>query len=127
MPEPGKASPCWEKWVNIPDDIELPEPLFKRQFRGGLYAAHMIKMGGWDDWVKLVEWCKTSKIYDFDWDPRCEPTQAYFGKRYGAVQSYMEPTFEEYLNFYNNTQNLDFDNANMQLDLLLPIKLKDKK
>lgn len=62
MPEPGKASPCWEKWVNIPDDIELPEPLFKRQFRGGLYAAHMIKMGGWDDWDKLVEWCKTSKI-----------------------------------------------------------------
>jgi hypothetical protein len=36
----------------------------------------------------------------------------------------MEPTLEEYLNYYNNTQNPDFNNNNMQLDLLLPIKQK---
>lgn len=124
MAETGKASPCWEMWVSIPDDMEVPAPLFKRRFLGGLYAAHMIRIGGWDDWGKLVEWGKTSELYDFDWNPRCEPNQAYWGKRYNPVKAHMEPTLEEYLNYYNNTQNPDFNNANMQLDLLLPIKPK---
>lgn len=124
IPETGKASPCWEQWVSIPDDIEVTEPLFKRQFNGGLYAVHMIKMGGWDDWGKLVEWCKTSESYDFDWESRCEPNQAYRGNRYKDIKAHLEPTLEEYLNYYNNTQNPNFNNANMQLDLLLPIKLK---
>jgi len=124
MAETGKASPCWEQWVSIPDDVPVPEPLFKRKFLGGLYAAHMIKMGGWDDWGKLVEWGKTCELYDFDWNPRCEPNQAYWGEKYEQVKAHMEPTLEEYLNYYNNTQNPEFNNANMQLDLLLPIKLK---
>lgn len=127
MPETGKASPCWEMWVSIPDDIELPEPLFKRRFHGGLYAAHMIKIGGWDDWGKLVEWGKTNELYDFDWDTRCEPNRAYLGKRYDPVKAHMEPTLEEYLNYYNNTQNSNFNSSNMQLDLLLPIKPKGEK
>lgn len=127
MAETGKPSPCWEMWVSIPDDIEVPKPLFKRRFLGGLYAVHMIKMGGWDDWDKLIEWGKTSTIYDFDWESRCEPKRAYWGTRYNPVKPHMEPTLEEYLNYYNNTQNPEFDNATMQLDLLLPIKLKEGK
>ena len=124
IPETGKASPCWEHWVSIPEDIEVPEPLFKRRFLGGLYAAHMIKMGGWDDWEKLGEWAKTSELYEFDWNPRCEPDQAYMGKRYEPDKGFMDPSLEEYLNFYNNTQNPELNGAHMQLDLLLPIKEK---
>ena len=124
IPETGKASPCWEQWVSIPEDIEVPEPLFKRRFLGGLYAAHMIKMGGWDDWNKLGEWAKTSELYEFDWNPRCEPDQAYRGKRYEPDKGFMDPSLEEYLNYYSNTQNPAYSSAHMQLDLLLPIKEK---
>lgn len=55
------------------------------------------------------------------------PNQAYFWKRYEPLKSYMESTLEEYLNFYNNTQNPDFNSAYMQLDLLLPIRLKGEE
>ena len=127
MAETRKASPCWEMWVSIPDDMDVPAPLFKRRFLGGLYAAHMIKMGGWDDWDKLGAWAKTSELYDFDWNSRCEPNQAYLGKRYEPDKGYMDPSLEEYLNYYNNTQDSKFNNANMQLDLLLPIKIKGAK
>ena len=91
MPKTGKPSPCWEMWVSIPDDIELPNPLFKRQFHGGLYAAHMIKMEDWDDWGKLVEWCKTSELYDFDWDSRCNPIKHIFGNDMNRLSHIWNP------------------------------------
>ena len=124
MPETGQASPCWEQWVSIPDGMAAPVPLFTRRFLGGLYAAHMIKMGGWDDWGKLVEWVKASELYDFDWNSRCEPDRVYRGERYDPDKAYMDPALEEYLNYYTNIQNPDFKTNDMQLDLLLPIKAR---
>jgi len=38
----------------------------------------------------------------------------------------MEHCLEEQLNFIDNIQNPDFNNAEMQLDLLFPIKEKDR-
>jgi hypothetical protein len=32
----------YEVWVTIPEDMDVPPPLVKKQFAGGLYAAHMI-------------------------------------------------------------------------------------
>lgn len=41
----GTPSAGYEAWVTIPDDMEVSAPLVKKQFMGGLYAAHMIPMG----------------------------------------------------------------------------------
>ena len=39
----------YEVWVTIPDVFSLPEPLVKKHFEGGLYAAHMIPFGAFFD------------------------------------------------------------------------------
>jgi len=61
-----EASRGYEMWVSIPDDMDVPAPLIKRAFHGGLYAAHMIKMGGWEDWHLLKRWVVESGKYVHD-------------------------------------------------------------
>ena len=39
----------YEVWVTIPDGFSVPEPLIKKHFEGGLYAAHMIPFGAFFD------------------------------------------------------------------------------
>lgn len=116
-PPPGRSgvnelSNGYEMWVSIPDDMDLPSPLIKRTFHGGLYAAHMIKMGGWDDWRLLREWVNTNGKYVNDWgNPRWTP-----------FTEGMEHCLEEQLNFWNNIQKPNFNDRESQLDLLFPIK-----
>ena len=50
------ASDGYEAWVTIPDDMEVSAPLVKKQFTGGLYAAHMIPMGAFEEWAWLRDW-----------------------------------------------------------------------
>jgi len=45
----------YEFWITIPEDLDVPEPLVKKQFPGGLYAAHMIRMGDFHEWAWLDE------------------------------------------------------------------------
>jgi len=104
-------------WVSIPDDMEVPAPLIKRTFHGGLYAAHMIKMGGWDDWRLLRQWVKENGKYASAWGmPRWE-----------TYEAGMEHCLEEQLNFWGNHQNPEFKSDDMQLDLLFPVELVDIK
>ncbi|MCL2517242.1 MAG: effector binding domain-containing protein [Oscillospiraceae bacterium] len=101
----------YEFWVTIPDDLEVPEPLTKKKFAGGLYAAHMIPMGAFEEWEWLSNWVGNSKKYDYnmlDDGGEC---------MYGLL--------EEHLNYRNNVAtfvNGRYDN--IQLDLLFPIKPK---
>jgi len=51
MREDGKYG--YEFWITIPDDMDVPAPLEKKRFEGGLYAAYMILMDeiagiGWE-------------------------------------------------------------------------------
>jgi DNA-binding transcriptional MerR regulator/DNA gyrase inhibitor GyrI len=99
----------YERWVTIPDDMEVPPPLTKKRFEGGLYAAHMIPMGAFEEWGWLWEWAENSGKYDFNpGDPAC-----------------MDGLIEEHLNYINNymlpPEELD---RVLQLDLLIPIKEK---
>jgi DNA gyrase inhibitor GyrI len=45
----GKDTHGYEFWVTIPEDMEVPAPLEKKHFPGGLYAAHMIPMGAFEE------------------------------------------------------------------------------
>lgn len=40
----------YERWVTIPDDMQVKPPFIKKQIPGGLYAAHMIAMCAFEEW-----------------------------------------------------------------------------
>lgn len=98
----------YEYWVTIPENLEVPEPLKKKHFTGGLYAAHCIKMGDFHEWPLLGKWVDCSREYDYD---AREPLS-------------MGGCLEEHLNPYSYFANSDQNLQNIQLDLLSPIKKK---
>ncbi len=111
----GTPSAGYEAWVTIPDDMEVQEPLKKKTFTGGLYAAHMIPMGAFDEWALLGQWLLSNSKYDHAWgEVRVTPYDAE-----------MDWAMEEPLNFYNISREWDNGADVQQLDLLFPIKLKE--
>ena len=100
----------YEVWVSIPDDMEVSAPLTKKTFDGGLYAAHLVKTGIFEDWRSLAEWIDESKKYEIDEG---------------------RPLFQELLNYCNYFKfmpNYEEDGKryairdDIQADALLPIK-----
>ncbi|WP_202709360.1 MerR family transcriptional regulator [Sporosalibacterium faouarense] len=108
--EIGENSHVYEVWVSVPDNMDIPSPLVRRKFNGGLYAAHVLRTWDFQDWRRLKEWVDASDKYDNDWgSPRWESSETIFGQG-----------FEETLNFYNFVQSGQM--KDLQLDLLFPIK-----
>jgi DNA-binding transcriptional MerR regulator/DNA gyrase inhibitor GyrI len=98
----------YETWVTIPDDMEIPPPLEKKFFAGGLYAAHMIAMGNFNEWEWLFEWVNKNEKYEFAGDMK--------------DQEHMCGLLDEHLNYVSH---IDLDNTepeDLQLDLLMPVK-----
>ena len=63
-PNPSEGNPVYgyELWATIPDDFEVPAPLEKKQFGGGLYASiptNMNEIG--ERWGQLHQWCQSSE------------------------------------------------------------------
>ena len=114
-PEHGENVHGHEAWVSIPDNMEIPAPLVKREFKGGLYAAHVLREWDFQDWRRLKEWVDASDKYESDWgSPRWESAETGYG--YGL---------EETLNLYNFILKHDAEMSYLQLDLLFPIKEKE--
>ncbi|MDF2872882.1 MAG: MerR family transcriptional regulator [Anaerocolumna sp.] len=112
--ELGENSHGHEAWVSVPYNMEIPGPLVRREFRGGLYAAHVLRAWDFQDWRRLKEWVDASDRYDNDWgSPRWESAEIGYGQG-----------FEETLNLYNFIQKHNAEMSYLQLDLLLPIKEK---
>ena len=111
-PNPADATGMhgYERWVTIPDGMEVPEPLVKKRFDGGLFAAHMIPMGAFEEWGWLTEWVMKSKKYDFNIIDRGN------GYHFGL--------FEEHLNYVNYVADRTMSPEDIQLDLLISVKLK---
>ncbi len=111
----GAPSAGYEAWVTIPDDMEVPAPLVKKQFNGGLYAAHMIPMGAFEEWGCLRQWVLSNDKYEHAWgEVRVKP-----------YDKEMDWAMEEPLNFYNIVREWENGADTQQLDLLFPIKPKD--
>ena len=100
----------YEMWVSIPDDFAVPEPLVKKHFSGGLYAAHAIPLGAFEEWEWFASWVFNHAKYEYRGDGR---------------EDNMFDRLEEQLNYVNRL-NLPFDgdDQGMQLDLLIPIREK---
>ncbi|MCL2512532.1 MAG: effector binding domain-containing protein [Oscillospiraceae bacterium] len=110
----GSPSPGYEAWVTIPDDLDVSGPLVKKQFLGGLYAAHMIPMGAFEEWGLFGGWLKTNGQYVSAWGE----------VRVNAHDPHMDWAMEEPLNFYNIVREGKNGADTQQLDLLFPIKPK---
>lgn len=100
----------YEAWVTIPEDMEVPEPLEKKRFPGGLYAAYMISFGNFQAWDAFLEWAMTHDRYEFAGDLQ--------------DQEHMCGLMEEHLNYFHHIDQPDVELDNLQLDLLMPIKEK---
>jgi Predicted transcriptional regulators len=98
----------YERWISIPDDMEVPAPLVKKHLDGGTYAAHMIPMGAWDEgWLPLHNWVDNNDRFEFRWET------------IDGVCGWLE----EHLNYWEWDTANRYNRTN-QFDLLLPIKPK---
>ena len=103
----------YEVWVTIPDDMEVPKPLVKKEFKGGLFAVITIKFPEFQYWNELGKWAENNDIYEPDW------SELGFEVMGGCL--------EEHLNWvYSAHTNWSEKDINGQLDLMLPIKKKNK-
>lgn len=109
----GGPSHVYEVWVSVPEDVEIPLPLVKRAFSGGLYAAHVLRAWDFEDWRLLREWVNASNKYENDWD----------SPRWTSPETVAGQGFEETLNFYHFVQNGQM--KDLQLDLLFPVKERE--
>lgn len=113
----GTPSEGYEAWVTIPRDMVVSTPFVKKQFIGGLYAAHMIPMGAFEEWRWLRQWVLSNEKYDHAWgEVRVTP-----------YDKEMDWAMEEPLNFYSIAREWKNGADTQQLDLLFPIKAKVEK
>lgn len=104
---PDGSDHGYERWITIPDHLEVEAPFVKKQFSGGLYAAHMIPMGAFDEWELLYAWATNNEKYEIiSGDTEC-----------------MHGLLEEHLNFIN-MYKLNANDSSIQIDLLVPMKAK---
>ena len=104
-PVEGQKEYGYEMWVTVPEEIEVKEPIVKKHFEGGLYAAHSIKFGDFHEWESFIKKMQQHEEYEIDWrDPE------------GGC-------LEESLNAYNNLQ--EGKTKPDQMDLLIPIKKRE--
>lgn len=105
-PQEGQEHYGYEFWSTIPEDLDIPTPLEKKHFAGGLYAAHCIKMGDFQEWAAFFEVMKKDEEYEIDWR---EPDG-------------MAGCLEEHLNVYSLYTGVEKEFK--QIDLLIPVKKK---
>lgn len=111
-PAPGDDYHGYEDWVTISDDMEVPKPLVKKHFEGGIYAAYTINFPDFYEWNFLTEWVKNNDTW-----------QANYHKE---KANSMDGCLEEHLNWVYSSHMGWSENSGVdgKLDLLLPIKLK---
>jgi len=104
----GKEKHGYEVWATIPEDLELPKPLVKKSFSGGLYAAHTKNGDFHAVWEMFHKWLSNNE--DFEYDKR-DP-------------SGMGGCLEEHFNSYNLYGLKNRKHILTHIDLLIPIKEK---
>lgn len=111
-PSPTEERPVYgyEVQITIPEDLPVPEPLIKRAFAGGLFAAHTITMGNFQEWEWLYRYVQESEHLELNM------TEDGGERMFGSME---EPL--NYL-YYQQIGGMP-EGLEAQLDLLLPIKM----
>lgn len=112
-PNPSDERPYYgyELWVTIPEDMDVPAPLVKKQFAGGLYAAHTIILGNFHEWDWLIDWVNRDNL-------------KYEANVLNDNGEFMGGLLEEHLNYVYHCHLNWPESDEHQLDLLYPIKLR---
>lgn len=112
-PNPSKDREFYgyEDWVTIPEDMEVSAPYVKKQFEGGLYAAHSINFPDFHEWGYLQKWVEENDIYTANYSELGEEI--------------MGGLLEEHLNWiYSCHIGWPKNGIDGKIDLLFPIKKK---
>lgn len=97
----------YEDWVTIPDDMELPEPLEKKHFEGGLYAVMAIRFPEFYRWEELKNWAIHGQTeYEIDYRD--------FGDA-GFLEEHLNWVYAAHLGWPEN-------GIDGMVDLMLPVK-----
>jgi len=113
-PVDGNSQYGYELWVTIPEDMDVPSPLEKKHFNGGLYAAHTIIFPNFHEWEWLYNWVTVDN-------------QKYESNSIDDGGEFMGGSLEEHINYVYHS-NLNWPESDEhQLDLLFPVKLKTQK
>lgn len=99
----------YENWVTIPDDMEVPAPLSKKHFDGGLYAAYTISFPDFWEWEFLKGWIKNNKRYYANYTDEAERNMG------GCLEEHLNWVYSSYAGWPQN-------GIDGKVDLLLPIK-----
>ena len=110
-PEEGKEFHGYEDWVTIPEDMEVPEPLVKKSFAGGLYAAYTINFPDFHEWQFLAEWVEKNEQYQANY---CDESEKNMG---GCLEEHLNWVYSSHMGWPEN-------GIDGKIDLLLPIKLR---
>jgi len=110
-PAEGVAHHGYEDWLTIPCDMEVPAPLVKKRFPGGLYAVHTIKFPDFHEWAILHKWVENSDKYDANYAPQGSEIMS------GCLEDHLNWVYANHLDWPENF-------IDGQMDLLLPVKLK---
>lgn len=110
-PSPERQHHGYEVWVTIPDDMEVPSPLVKKRFNGGMYAAHTITFPDFHEWELLCRWVEESDRFEANYSDEGEEI--------------MHGCLEEHLNWvYSSHMGWPEKGIDGLIDLLLPVRFK---
>ena len=104
----------YEVWVTIPDDMEVPPPLVKKHFEGGLFAAMTISFPDFWRWAELDDWARESDLYEANY------SELGFEIMGGCLEEHLNWVYSSHMGWPEN-------GIDGQLDLLLPIKKRADK
>ena len=112
-PKPGEETHGYEEWLTVPDDMEIPPPLTKKRFSGGLYAAYTIRFPDFQEWDFLFDWAEDNAEYQADLCHEREVSN-------GCMEEYLNAVYSAHMGWPQN-------GIDGQVDLLLPIQRRQKK
>ena len=103
----------YEFFATIPDDLDVPAPLVKKKFKGGIYAVHTIEFPNFHEWDYLNDWVHNNNKYAPDY---AENEEGVINRKY---------CLEEHINWiYANHLGWPENFIDGMIDLCIPVKLK---
>lgn len=100
----------YEVWVTVPEDMEVPGPLERKAFAGGLYGALTIQFPEFEHWNELIKWADENDSYAPDFRGDADGNGG---------------CLEEHLNWvYASHHGWPENGIDGQLDLMIPIQKK---
>ena len=102
----------YEFWISIPNDMEVPAPLVKKRFDGGLYGVYTSNPVDFDEWQVVYSWVGSNGAFTYD---RREPLG-------------MDGCLEEHFNYFGEygLRNSSL-NKLLYIDFMIPTKEKEKE